>query len=323
MSKKKSTQIILVIFISLSLILSGNVLASTSAFAVEGDGHHQQNSGDNSHSETGNSGDNSHSETGNSGDNSHSETGNSGDNSHSETVDNGGGSPSGGGSPGGGSAGGSSSGGGSGGEMDTKANPNCAEIQSSQESDKGGGGGCGGCPRGGGGFTTQGCAGGSGGSGGGGGGGGPGGGSGAGGGLGGGTLVLDFVAPSATGGNNNPTSTSPTSTSPTSTSPTSTIPATTTSVPSLANDGRPTILNLTAFTNGSQQIDIKLQGSNPDLKYFIVSGPLHGHVGKIVGTLIVYTPGEDFKKGIDSFTYKAINSAGLSSNIGTVTIKFP
>jgi hypothetical protein len=303
MSKKKSTQIILVIFISLSLILSGNVLASTSAFAIEGDGDHHQNSGDNSHSETGNSG----------------------DNSHSETVDNGGGSPSGGGSPGGGSAGGSSSGGGSGGEMDTKANPNCAEIQSSQESDKGGGGGCGGCPRGGGGFTTQGCggAGGSGG-GGGGGGGGPGGGSGAGGGLGGGTLVLDFVAPSATGGNNNPTSTSPTSTSPTSTSPTSTIPATTTSVPSLANDGRPTILNLTAFTNGSQLIDIKLQGSNPDLKYFIVSGPLHGHVGKIVGTLIVYTPGEDFtKKGIDSFTYKAINSAGLSSNIGTVSIKFP
>jgi hypothetical protein len=159
-------------------------------------------------------------------------------------------------------------------------------------------------------------------------------------------VVIDLVAPivagssgggggGGTGGGGTPPPPPPTPTPTSPPTPTPTPATTTTTTKTITKTsptsplatgtaGAPTVNNLTVVTNASQPVAITLQAGNSTvnstLTFTVVSAPVLGTLGKITGATVMYTPGPNLANAADSFTYKATNSAGLSSNIGTVTI---
>ena len=92
------------------------------------------------------------------------------------------------------------------------------------------------------------------------------------------------------------------------------------------SSGSPIVTNMTLATNGSKPLIITLNGSDPNangtLRFSIVSNPSLGNLSKINGTTTIYSLNSKTDiAATDTFTYKAIDNAGLVSNIGTVKIK--
>jgi hypothetical protein len=92
------------------------------------------------------------------------------------------------------------------------------------------------------------------------------------------------------------------------------------------SSGSPIVTNMTLATNGSKPLIITLNGSDPNangtLRFSIVSNPSLGNLSKINGRTTIYSLNSKTDiAATDTFTYKAIDNAGLVSNIGTVKIK--
>jgi hypothetical protein len=85
----------------------------------------------------------------------------------------------------------------------------------------------------------------------------------------------------------------------------------------------PTVPNMIISTSGMNPIKLYLNGSDLDkndkLTFSIVQVPLNGLLSNVTGNSSTYTPNPGFK-GLDKFTYRAKDSAGLFSNNGTVSI---
>src|SRR6266496_3374292 len=86
----------------------------------------------------------------------------------------------------------------------------------------------------------------------------------------------------------------------------------------------PTANNINIQTNAGTPVQITLTGTDPIpgdvLKFSVVGNPQHGTVTSgTVSSNVFYTPNTGFT-GTDSFTYKATDGQGVSSNIATVTI---
>ncbi len=88
----------------------------------------------------------------------------------------------------------------------------------------------------------------------------------------------------------------------------------------------PTANNINIQTNTGTPVTITLTGTDPIqgdvLKFSVLRLPQHGVVTSPAGTppnTVIYTPNTGFS-GADSFTYKAADGQGVSSNNATVTI---
>ena len=85
----------------------------------------------------------------------------------------------------------------------------------------------------------------------------------------------------------------------------------------------PTADNKTIQTNAGTSVGITLTGTdtipNDVLKFSVIGNPQHGNLTNPTSNTVTYTPNTGFS-GPDSFTYKATDGQGVSSNIATVTI---
>src|SRR5207237_467238 len=85
----------------------------------------------------------------------------------------------------------------------------------------------------------------------------------------------------------------------------------------------PTANNINIQTNTGTPVQITLTGTDPIpndiLKFSVVANPTHGNLTNPTSNSVTYTPNAGFS-GTDSFTYKATDGQGVSSNIATVTI---
>ena len=86
----------------------------------------------------------------------------------------------------------------------------------------------------------------------------------------------------------------------------------------------PTANNENIQTNSGTPVQITLTGTDPIpgdiLKFTVVTLPQHGTLTSgTVSSIVFYTPNTGFS-GTDSFTYKATDGQGVSSNIATVSI---
>jgi hypothetical protein len=86
----------------------------------------------------------------------------------------------------------------------------------------------------------------------------------------------------------------------------------------------PTADSKTISTNAGTPVRITLTGTDTIpgdvLKFSVVANPLHGTLTNPTSNTVTYTPNAGFS-GTDSFTYRATDGQGVSSNIATVTIK--
>ena len=100
-----------------------------------------------------------------------------------------------------------------------------------------------------------------------------------------------------------------------------------------ANNGAPTVPDVTVTTAPGQSISYQLSGSDPDgdaLTYELVSLPAHGTLrgpsgaplalGKVNYGYLFYQPDGGYE-GNDTFTYLARDSRGLASNIATFRVR--
>src|SRR5207247_4574701 len=85
----------------------------------------------------------------------------------------------------------------------------------------------------------------------------------------------------------------------------------------------PTADNKTISTNAGTPVTITLTGTDPipgdTLKFSVVAMPQHGTLTAPSSNTVTYTPNAAFT-GTDTFTYKATDGQGLSSNTSTVNI---
>ena len=85
----------------------------------------------------------------------------------------------------------------------------------------------------------------------------------------------------------------------------------------------PTADNINIQTNTGTPVTVTLTGTNPiqgdTLKFFVVANPGHGTLTNPTANTVTYAPNTGFS-GTDTFTYKANDGQGVSSNIATVTI---
>jgi Bacterial Ig-like domain/Bacterial Ig domain len=85
----------------------------------------------------------------------------------------------------------------------------------------------------------------------------------------------------------------------------------------------PTVKNNTISINGTKPVKVQLVGSDLDradkLTFSLVQKPLNALLSDPSGNFSTYVPNPGFI-GQDKFTYRAKDSAGLPSNIGTVAI---
>ena len=85
----------------------------------------------------------------------------------------------------------------------------------------------------------------------------------------------------------------------------------------------PTAYSKTIQTNAGTPVQITTTGTSPIpgdvLKFSVVGLPQHGKLINPTSNSVAYTPNPGFS-GTDSFTYKATDGQGLSSNIATVSI---
>ena len=85
----------------------------------------------------------------------------------------------------------------------------------------------------------------------------------------------------------------------------------------------PTAYSKTIQTNAGTLVQITTTGTSPIpgdvLKFSVVGLPQHGKLINPTSNSVAYTPNPGFS-GTDSFTYKATDSHGVSSNIATVSI---
>jgi hypothetical protein len=85
----------------------------------------------------------------------------------------------------------------------------------------------------------------------------------------------------------------------------------------------PTVFDRMITSNGTKPVKVILAGSDPDkgdkLTFSIVQLPLNGLLTNASGNSSMYSPNAEFI-GLDKFTYRAKDSAGLSSNNGTVSV---
>jgi hypothetical protein len=102
--------------------------------------------------------------------------------------------------------------------------------------------------------------------------------------------------------------------------------ATVTITVNAAQNNPPTANNINIQTNTGTPVQITLTGTDPipgdTLKFSVVRLPQHGVVTSPAGTppnMVIYTPNNGFS-GTDTFTYKATDGQGVSSNNATVTI---
>jgi hypothetical protein len=88
-------------------------------------------------------------------------------------------------------------------------------------------------------------------------------------------------------------------------------------------DHPPTVSDQTISVNGTIPVRVQLAGSDPDqgdkLTFSLVQRPLNAVLSDPSGNLSTYYPNPGFI-GQDKFIYRANDSAGLSSNNGTVSI---
>src|SRR5437899_1792040 len=97
------------------------------------------------------------------------------------------------------------------------------------------------------------------------------------------------------------------------------------SIDGFSNNNLPTADNKSINTNAGTPVTITLTGTSPipndvNLKFSVLSMPQNGKL--VTGTTsntVTYTPNAAFT-GTDTFTYKATDSQGVSSNTATVTI---
>jgi hypothetical protein len=102
--------------------------------------------------------------------------------------------------------------------------------------------------------------------------------------------------------------------------------ATVTITVNAAQNNPPTADSKAISTNAGTAVTITLTGTDPipgdTLKFSVVRLPQHGVVTSPAGTppnMVIYTPNNGFS-GTDTFTYKATDGQGVSSNNATVTI---
>ena len=90
-----------------------------------------------------------------------------------------------------------------------------------------------------------------------------------------------------------------------------------------AQNNPPTADSKAISTNAGTAVTITLTGTDPipgdALKFSVVANPLHGTLTNPTSNSVTYTPNTGFS-GTDTFTYKATDGQGVSSNIATVTI---
>ena len=97
------------------------------------------------------------------------------------------------------------------------------------------------------------------------------------------------------------------------------------SVDGFSNNNLPTADNKSVNTNVGTPVSIILTGTSPipndvNLKFSVLSMPQNGELSTgATSNSVTYTPTAGFS-GPDSFTYKATDGQGVSSNIATVTI---
>src|SRR6266568_319503 len=95
------------------------------------------------------------------------------------------------------------------------------------------------------------------------------------------------------------------------------------SVDGFGNNNLPTADSKSVSTSTGRPVLIALTGTDPipgdTLKFSVVAMPGHGTLTNPTSNTVTYTPNTGFS-GTDSFTYKAIDGQGVSSNIATVTI---
>src|SRR5437870_948427 len=100
--------------------------------------------------------------------------------------------------------------------------------------------------------------------------------------------------------------------------------ATVTITVSAVQNNPPTADNKAVSTNAGTPVQITLTGHDPlplhdVLKLSVVVNPTHGNLSSTTSNTVTYTPNPGFS-GTDTFTYKATDGQGVSSNIATVTI---
>src|SRR5437588_77886 len=100
--------------------------------------------------------------------------------------------------------------------------------------------------------------------------------------------------------------------------------ATVTITVSAVQNNPPTADNKAVSTNAGTPVQITLTGHDPlplpdVLKFSVVANPTHGNLSSTTSNTVTYTPNPGFS-GTDTFTYKATDGRGVSSNIATVTI---
>ena len=100
--------------------------------------------------------------------------------------------------------------------------------------------------------------------------------------------------------------------------------ATVTITVSAVQNNPPTADNKAVSTNAGTPVQITLTGHDPlplpdVLKFSVVANPTHGNLSSTTSNTVTYTPNPGFS-GTDTFTYKATDGQGVSSNIATVTI---
>src|SRR6266702_3771514 len=91
-----------------------------------------------------------------------------------------------------------------------------------------------------------------------------------------------------------------------------------------AQNNPPIADSKTVQTNAGTPVQITLTGHDPlplpdVLKFSVVANPTHGNLSSTTSNTVTYTPNPGFS-GTDTFTYKATDGQGVSSNIATVTI---
>src|SRR6266702_4420844 len=100
--------------------------------------------------------------------------------------------------------------------------------------------------------------------------------------------------------------------------------ATVTITVSAVQNNPPTADNKAVSTNAGTPVQITLTGHDPlplpdVLKFSVVANPTHGNLSSTTSNTVTYTSNPGFS-GTDTFTYKATDGQGVSSNIATVTI---
>ena len=90
-----------------------------------------------------------------------------------------------------------------------------------------------------------------------------------------------------------------------------------------SQNNSPTAYSKTIPTNAGSPVQITTTGTGPIpgdvLKFSVVGLPQHGKLINPTSNSVAYTPNPGFS-GTDSFTYKATDSHGVSSNLATVAI---